>query len=121
MSNTNQTVPQLNSKNSDPFVPTLFLWGINTPVCAAYLINKPSFTLGKAETCDGVLGFSEEISREHARITYHDGVYYLSDLGSTNKTYLNGQMLNPDEETHLNIGDRVTLSVYSFNVDHIND
>lgn len=120
MNSANQTTTQINSKTDDVLSPELFLWGINTPVCAAYLINKPTFTLGKAETCDGVLAFSDEISREHARITCRDGVYYISDLGSTNKTYLNGQLLIPNEETQLNVGDRITLSVYSFSVDHIN-
>ena len=116
-----------NEKNSslspaagEPFIPELYLWGINTPVCAAYLIDKPVFTLGKAETCDGILAFSEEISREHARITRKHGAYYLSDLDSLNKTFLNGHPLVPHEEYPIRTGDRITLSIYNFHVDHIN-
>lgn len=32
-----------------------------------------------------------EISRDHARITFQDGRFWLDDLDSTNGTYLNGQ------------------------------
>jgi len=32
-----------------------------------------------------------EISRDHARITFQDGRFWLDDLNSTNGTYLNGQ------------------------------
>ena len=47
------------------FTTQLFIAGVNTPVCVQLLINKIGFTMGKAEACDGVLDFNEEISREH--------------------------------------------------------
>lgn len=120
MSTANDNAQSAIVRNDDAFVPEIYLWGINTPVCAAFLVNKPVFTLGKAETCDGILAFSEEISREHARITFKDGLYYLSDLDSLNKTFLNGHPLIPNEQYPIAAGDRVTLSIYSFNVDRIN-
>lgn len=102
------------------FVPDLLLCGINTPTCATYLITKKEFTLGKAEDCDGILAFSEEISKQHARITWHDGCYYIVDLNSTNKTFVNGKMLEPNKEEPLHTGDIVSMSANSFLIEKIN-
>ncbi len=102
------------------FLPELFLVGVNTPTCAAYLIDKPSFVFGKSEQCDGCLAFSDEISREHARIDYREGHYTVTDLGSTNLTFLNGAPLAPQTETPLSPGDRLAFSVFQFDVDRIN-
>lgn len=102
------------------FTPDMLLCGVNTPVCATFLIDKPEFTLGKAEECDGMITFSNEISRNHARIAWRDGQYYLTDLDSTNKTFLNGRVLVPHEENLLSPGDRVTLSTWIFQLEKIN-
>jgi ABC-type multidrug transport system ATPase subunit/pSer/pThr/pTyr-binding forkhead associated (FHA) protein len=47
------------------------------------------------------------ISRRHARVFARNGQYLIEDLASTNKTYLNGQLL--DGTQPLNDGDRVQL------------
>lgn len=49
----------------------------------------------------------ERVSRKHAKITRHlDGVY-LKDLGSTNHTYLDGQLI--EKPTRLYTGQTITL------------
>ena len=101
------------------FVPRLFISGVNTPVCVQLLIDKPSFTLGKGDGCDGVLAFNDEISREHCRILWRDGQYTIVDLRSTNSTCLNGQELAPDVEYPLNPGDQLKLSASTFQVEQI--
>jgi len=105
----------------EPFRPEIFLYGVNTPVCACYLVNSRDFVLGRGDKCGGAIRFSDEISPEHARIVLKNGTYYVSDLGSLNKTFLNGQMLTPGEEYPLSVGDRVTLSIYHFMVDRISE
>jgi ABC-2 type transport system ATP-binding protein len=64
--------------------------------------------LGRAAEGAGALGQDPELSREHARITRDiNGQLVLSDLGSTNGTYLNGwripapQVLNPGDNVQL--------------------
>jgi class 3 adenylate cyclase len=47
------------------------------------------------------------VSRKHARIDCREGTVYVSDLGSTNGTYVNGQRLPALEEHRLAAGERV--------------
>jgi ABC-type multidrug transport system ATPase subunit/pSer/pThr/pTyr-binding forkhead associated (FHA) protein len=55
----------------------------------------------------GLLIPSPMVSRRHARVFARNGQYLIEDLGSTNKTYLNGQLL--DGPQPLNDGDRIRL------------
>lgn len=49
------------------------------------------------------------ISREHATITHRDGDYYLEDLHSLNKTYLNQQEVVPGKPVKLSDKDRIQV------------
>ena len=51
------------------------------------------------------------VSRRHFQVRLESDVFYISDLGSTNGTYLNGNKLDPNEEQILRDGDRVGLGV----------
>lgn len=80
--------------------------------------NAPIFL----EDSDLVLGNSSDsdititnpyVSRRHCRITYKEDNYYVSDLGSKNGTFLNGTELLEGEESILNSGDVLELSIQS--------
>lgn len=101
------------------FTVSMIIAGINTSTCATYLIDKPVFTLGKASACDGILDFSEEISREHARISWADGKYTITDLNSMNGTFLNGRPVPPNQPQPLKEGDRIGISTFLFSVELI--
>lgn len=49
------------------------------------------------------------VSRRHAQITYAEGRYWVSDLGSSNGTFLNGHRLEPNRPVALSHGDRLRL------------
>jgi pSer/pThr/pTyr-binding forkhead associated (FHA) protein len=49
------------------------------------------------------------VSRKHAVIRRTSDGYYLSDLNSTNGSWLNGKMLVPDQPYRLHSGDQVRL------------
>jgi hypothetical protein len=52
------------------------------------------------------------VSAEHANITYYKERYWLTDLHSTNKTYLNGKAVQ--EEVVLNNGDLIRIGSVTF-------
>lgn len=99
--------------------PLMMLRGLNTPICAAYLITKPVFVIGKAKECDARLFFSSEISRRHAQISWANGSYTIIDLNSTNKTYLNGCVLEPQKAYPLRPQDTVSFSGFTFLVEQL--
>ena len=61
-------------------------------------IDEKEFEFGDSpatfgRTADNLVPFPDNtnISRNHARIDYRDGAFWLSDLGSSNGTTVNGQ------------------------------
>lgn len=59
---------------------------------------------------------SEGVSRVHAKLRYQDGVLYVTDLGSTNGTYVNGNRLDSFKDTPVHAGDTVEFYKESFKV-----
>lgn len=49
------------------------------------------------------------VSREHARLHVEDGRIYITDLGSTNGTFLAGDQLQPNQPVMLRKGDELLL------------
>ncbi len=70
-------------------------------------ITKENFLIGKKK--DAVDGWvkARGISRIHGRITKEEDCYYLTDLNSTNGTFLNGGRLEVNEKARLRPGDKV--------------
>ena len=56
------------------------------------------------------------ISGRHCKFSYQNGQYYLTDIGSSNGTYLNGQMLPRDVPQALQDGDTITIATSVFRV-----
>lgn len=57
------------------------------------VITKVPFIIGSDSGCDGIIRHPN-VSRNHAKITYRDGTYFLEDLNSTNGTRVNGGLLS---------------------------
>lgn len=62
-------------------------------------ISGPDFLITR-----GLLGNQESVSRQHARIMFHENQFWLRDEGSTNGTWRNGQRVG-SEWTPLQSGD----------------
>ncbi len=75
-----------------------------------FKIDKDPFILGKKkDKADGIIE-DKAISRLHASIKEKNGRYFLSDLNSTNGTFLNGRRLEPNETVGLEDGDTVSFA-----------
>ena len=70
-----------------------------------YQFQKNSVTIGRADDADVILA-EEGVSRKHARADRHEKTYTLSDLGSTNGTYVNGELI---QQVVLRDGDKVRM------------
>lgn len=79
------------------------------------IITKPVFSLGRDGRCnDYTLAGITTVSRAHARIFERNGRYYIMDLGSTNKTFINGEPLSPNAEAPLIQGTKIRLAKEDF-------
>lgn len=78
---------------------------------AIFPLERASVVLGRHPQCDLVLE-SAPVSRQHAKITLHEGNFYLEDLNSRNGTYLNGKLTTHPQV--LKEGDEIGICDLSF-------
>jgi len=50
------------------------------------------------------------VSRKHCEFIYENNKWYIKDLNSTNKTYLNNQIIEPSKKVEIKNGDEISLS-----------
>jgi pSer/pThr/pTyr-binding forkhead associated (FHA) protein len=78
-------------------------------------LNKPVFRIGKEKSfVDYFIGDNTAISRSHADFTTRDGEYYVTDMNSTNHTYVNGAMIQSSVEVKLVHGTKIKLANEEF-------
>lgn len=74
-----------------------------------FLVNKDIFRIGKSKSCDAVLQ-APTISQTHAKIVKEGDDYYLSDMNSTNSTFLNNEELPYRKPVKLHICDKIRFA-----------
>jgi hypothetical protein len=67
---------------------TLIFQGRKLPITSA------QFIIGRGSKSSDLAIKDANISRKHAAVIYHNGAYYLKDLGSTNGIEYNGQQVD---------------------------
>lgn len=72
-------------------------------------LDKLPCTIGKARGMVDYCIEDSSVSRMHARIECRNGHYILTDLNSTNGTYVNGMPLGPNEQIEIEPGDEIRL------------
>ena len=78
-------------------------------------INKPVFRIGKERSyVDYFIGDNTAISRSHANIVNHNGEFYVVDTNSTNHTFVNGGMIQSNQEVKLAHGTKIRLANEDF-------
>ncbi len=73
-----------------------------------YPLLKLPFSIGKQNCSLSMI--KPTVSRRHATITLEQGEYCIVDENSTNKTYVNGQMIPPYSPVPLSDGDQIACS-----------
>jgi hypothetical protein len=81
------------------------------PVPAEYSVFKDEVSLGRGEDNDVVIPHAS-VSRAHARLMRRNGVFELTDLNSTNGTYVNEQPVHG--ATRVSSGNQVRLGDVRF-------
>jgi hypothetical protein len=74
-----------------------------------YELSDEQVIIGRRSDCAVSLS-GNTISRRHAQIRHADGQYFLADLGSTNGTMLNGEILVGEEQ--LRDRDEIGVGIY---------
>jgi pSer/pThr/pTyr-binding forkhead associated (FHA) protein len=82
-------------------------------------VETPKFTaiVGRAPTCDMVIAH-ESISRQHCQIEAAKGVFYITDLGSSNGTFINGKRLEPKVKASYDGSERLRLGKLNCEISH---
>ena len=78
-------------------------WNDGTPIA----LTKEMTTIGRSASNDIEVD-AEGISRQHASIRRDTDGFFVSDLGSTNGTFVNGEQVG-SEPRRLSDGDRIEL------------
>ena len=77
-------------------------------------ITYTPYLIGKQEGLVDYVLDGEAISRIHVKIEKEGNDYSISDLNSTNGTYVNGRLLETNETVLLNIGDEIFIANFAF-------
>ncbi|MCI8416964.1 MAG: FHA domain-containing protein [Lachnospiraceae bacterium] len=93
----------------------LVLYSMNPAVEPLSVIGEHFLIGKKKDAVDGYINHPT-VSRIHARIEKREQGYYVTDLNSTNGTYLNARLLEPSETAQLRIGDVVRFADIEYTV-----
>lgn len=84
-------------------------------VCAEIAVDKEIFTIGRKQgAVDAVISFNNMIGRIHCRIEYNGEFYTVTDLQSTNGTFVNKVRLQPNSPYTIKNGDILRLANSDF-------
>ncbi|MBU0985778.1 MAG: FHA domain-containing protein, partial [Proteobacteria bacterium] len=85
----------------------------NITGCKYFSISKPIVNIGRSLKNDLVIK-KDSVSARHAAIEQKPDGHFIIDLNSTNKTHLNGTVLDPNSPHRLNDGDKIVIDTFSF-------
>lgn len=83
-------------------------------------MEYPVFRIGKdRNSVDYLVENNNAVSRLHAEIITKGNSYYIKDKGSTNGTFVNGKILNAEEEWEIFNGDEIRFAneVFEFQIE----
>lgn len=77
-----------------------------------YALSRPEILIGSSSEADIQLVHSS-ISKKHLKVTLDNKTCYVSDLGSTNGSYLDDEQLVPGKKVELNFNQNIRLGTHA--------
>ncbi len=77
-------------------------------------VVKTEFLIGKSPEADYQITDNRRVSRRHATLRISNGECYIRDHNSTNHTYINGKLIQPEFEIMLSNNDYIRLGDEEF-------
>jgi hypothetical protein len=96
--------------NDSPADPNFLLEPLNSREYEKIYIRQFPFFIGKLKKNVDYCLEKAVVSRYHAKITREGDCYYLTDLNSTNGTFLNGETLQTYQKREISHGDEITFA-----------
>lgn len=97
-----------------------------TSAPAGYLVDKEDFskyeiaegtnTIGRRDGNDIIIG-DPYVSGSHAELVAENGIFTITDIGSTNGTFINGVRLEPNQPRDILDSDEVTIGRKIFKIE----
>lgn len=101
----------------EPKSERLTLVSMNAPTRISIDVNKDEYVLGKSkDKADYAIVFNKMISRSHCKVNKTESGYTVTDLQSTNGTFVNKKRLVPRVPQKIKNGDVVRLANSDFQV-----
>ncbi len=98
---------QMQYKNIIPYL-------VRVRTNALIAIEKSEFVVGKSAECDYQVADNRKISRKHCTFKISNGECYIRDNNSTNHTYINGRLIQPDFDVMLQNDDYIRMADEEF-------
>jgi RNA polymerase sigma-70 factor (ECF subfamily) len=88
----------------------------NGPEASSGSLVVGNGALGRGSDCQGVIR-DESVSRKHADVRCQEDGWFISDLGSTHGTFVNGVRVDGDDSVRMFPGDELRLGTVCFLVE----
>jgi hypothetical protein len=96
---------------------TMRIVAMNAPKRVEYIVKKDHFLIGKpGAKVHAEIDFNRMISRVHCCVDREGDQFAVTDLGSTNGTFVNGDKLQPNQPKKVKDGDMLRLANSIFQV-----
>ena len=80
-----------------------------------FCVEKRDFVIGReVMKVDGVINNRKTVGRQHCKIKYRNGKYYMEDLNSKNGTFVDGKRVLPGQDMELSDQSKVQVADVGF-------
>jgi pSer/pThr/pTyr-binding forkhead associated (FHA) protein len=88
---------------------------LHNKIIKHFSLNEGEITsIGRGKDCTITID-NTAISRQHVSLSLNGGIYFISDLGSTNGTFVNGKRISKDEP--VSESDNIEFGKFTLSVD----